>query len=184
MSTLPAGFFDYEEDQLVAQGVSLKKQDLIKSKQENDEISLFFGEVKELNSLEIQERQDKEEDDNEKLKDEENDALQLAYMTKIAMLYKKSDNIVNKKYINKTIEEDQSSNIALIEANELVSSILVGESYSSIDAQNSKKRSSNSNIDIAAILMKKKNDKKKKLNDLENKPFVPIDSSNFSQSFL
>jgi hypothetical protein len=178
MSCLPAGFFDYEEDQLVAEGVSLKKQDLIKSKQENDEMSLFFGEVKELNSLEMQEKQDKEEYDNEKLKDEENDALQLAYMTKIAMLYKKSDSIVNKKKLNKTIEEDLSSNIALIEANELVSSILVAESSSSIDRGNSKKRNSNNDIDISAILMKKKKDKKKKLEDLENKSFVPIDSSN------
>ena len=45
MSSLPAGFFDDESQQLVAEGVSLKKQSKNIENSLNNEVNIFLNEV-------------------------------------------------------------------------------------------------------------------------------------------
>lgn len=87
-SALPPGFFDDDAQQLVAVGVSIKKQQRLIEENVESEISSF---MKEIETVVDDNNQTVIEDNEQNIKDSEEDAVQVAYMARVASLMMKSN---------------------------------------------------------------------------------------------
>lgn len=104
---LPVGFFDNPTEELTARGVDIKQHQAEQQKIIDNEFQSFMSEIEVLKE-DADEVAAEEHGQEAEGKDYEEEALQMAYMTKLAVLYKQSDAVIDRRGRN-TTNTDQSN---------------------------------------------------------------------------
>jgi hypothetical protein len=105
-SSLPVGFYDDPEKDMIAQGVSKQAFEKEKEKVITEDFSTFLGEIEqitEVNGLE----EAVETEKYSRNQDDEDSALQMAYIMKLAALLKKASETTDKHHESLITKEDE-----------------------------------------------------------------------------
>eukprot|EP01035_Chromulina_nebulosa_P029299 gene29299-38823_t len=94
-ANIPAGFFDDPIEDLTARGLTIKQQLSRQVKIENAELNTLLTEIDKID--EDTSAVDAELEDELNVHDFEEASIQMAYITKLAKLYKQSENVVSKR---------------------------------------------------------------------------------------
>eukprot|EP01041_Mallomonas_annulata_P002933 gene2933-5764_t len=166
-SSLPVGFFDNVLEDQQARGINVKEELIKKDMLQKNEMDSFLKEIESIE--EVIEDVNENEEETKNLTEE---AIQLAYMAKLASLYHKSVDVQNKRKFSH-VEDGvhlQDQDLALEKTNEELELLINMESNPFYEQneenndQSSKSTSTSSHIqnDVMEALKRKKELKKKK----------------------
>ena len=94
-TNIPAGFFDDPIEDLTARGLTIKQQILRQTEIENAELNTLLSEIDKID--EDTSALDAELEDEFNVRDFEDASIQMAYITKLAKLYKQSESVISKR---------------------------------------------------------------------------------------
>ena len=94
-TNIPAGFFDDPIEDLTARGLTIKQQILRQTEIENAELNTLLSEIDKID--EDTSALDAELEDEFNVRDFEEASIQMAYITKLAKLYKQSESVISKR---------------------------------------------------------------------------------------
>jgi len=121
-SSIPSGFFDDPIQDLTARGLTMKQQIALQDEIEKKELNALIAELGEINEDTTAIDAELESEFNERDYDEA--AIQMAYITILAKLYKQSDSVVSSSNVDMKSNEnfDSELNAADTESKELLHS--------------------------------------------------------------
>ena len=124
-ANIPAGFFDDPIEDLTARGLSIKQQLSRQVEIENAELNTLLTEIDKID--EDTSAVDAELEDEHNVHDFEEASIQMAYITKLAKLYKQSENVISKRGLEVSSSSTQMGNFeSALKAAENESMMLLG----------------------------------------------------------
>lgn len=127
-SALPSGFYDDPEQDMIAHGISKYAFETAKEKVINEDLSLFLGEIEQITE-ETGLEEAAESELQSRLQEDDDSALQMTYMIKLAGLLKKSAT-ANLSKTKPVVEIPEGLDVAVAEAEAMSALVKVDDTGS------------------------------------------------------
>lgn len=163
---LPQGFFDDPVQDAVARGVDLKKEHAAAEEVASTTLTSFFGEVKSLDIL-----VDEADEADERVREQDENAIQMSYYASLATLLDKSSRVLSKKAKTSDFQSSDNEIEEMAKESKEIASSLFDEEVviSASDKEESVVDS------VENILLQKRKEKKRQRERAAAGDYIPID---------